>query len=368
MMEIISNQLSNGYFDEYIKNFFNIRALSESKTIYDFFIGDKQLLNKKAKNQLISQMKKVDGNLLLQSLNPDIYDDLVFVWLDKGFLKIEGAHLIDKEITVHGIFLDKSFCKQIKLLIEQFLKPLEQEEDLNVSVYILGKSISGLEISELGEGGLPLIRGNYTKDVLSEADNIIDNITKSNPDGRLAIIKGPPGGGKTHLIRGIMNEAPDAKFLTIPPHMMNSIADPAIITALMDRQIKGEDPLVIILEDADECLVKRSGNNMSAISSLLNISDGIIGSVLDIKVIATTNVKNLDIDDAIQRPGRLISNFEISDLPFNHACKIVKRILQDNGFKPAIKKDVLEKKFSAPIYLANIYKVAKDFIKQYQKS
>ncbi len=48
---------------------------------------------------------------------------------------------------------------------------------------------------------------------------------------------------------------------------------------------------MLIVEDADECLVQRGSDNMSTIASVLNISDGILGSILDVRVLATTNAE-----------------------------------------------------------------------------
>jgi hypothetical protein len=54
-------------------------------------------------------------------------------------------------------------------------------------------------------------------------------------------------------------------------------------------------PILFIIEDADDCLVPRGSGNVSTISSLLNYTDGIFGSMLDLRIIATTNAEKMEI-------------------------------------------------------------------------
>jgi SpoVK/Ycf46/Vps4 family AAA+-type ATPase len=92
---------------------------------------------------------------------------------------------------------------------------------------------------------------------------------------------------------------------------------------------------VLILEDADECLVARGSEVGSPVTSLLNITDGILGSVLDIRVIATTNAKHTDFDKAITRSGRLSQHINIGSLCGGQAEDIYKRLVgkSSNFFK-----------------------------------
>jgi ATP-dependent 26S proteasome regulatory subunit len=82
----------------------------------------------------------------------------------------------------------------------------------------------------------------------------------------------------------------------------------------------------LIIEDADNMLVNRKRGDLVALSDLLNIGDGLIGSMLNLRVIATTNSKIADLDEAIKRPGRLCTHMHFDALPSEQADLIYKRL------------------------------------------
>jgi ATP-dependent 26S proteasome regulatory subunit len=85
-------------------------------------------------------------------------------------------------------------------------------------------------------------------------------------------------------------------------------------------------PILFIIEDADHCLVPRDDGNISTISSLLNYTDGIFGSMLDLRIIATTNAEHMDFDKALLRPGRLCRHVVVEPLSPEKAQQVYKRL------------------------------------------
>ena len=53
------------------------------------------------------------------------------------------------------------------------------------------------------------------------------------------------------------------------------------------------------MEDADATLATRQIDNVGRLSDLLNMSDGILGEMADLRIIATTNAKSTEIDEAV---------------------------------------------------------------------
>ncbi len=66
---------------------------------------------------------------------------------------------------------------------------------------------------------------------------------------------------------------------------------------------------IIIIEDAESVLCNRNKHAKSVVSNLLNITDGILGNILNICIICTFNVDISAIEPAFLRPGRLLAKY-----------------------------------------------------------
>jgi ATPase family associated with various cellular activities (AAA) len=72
---------------------------------------------------------------------------------------------------------------------------------------------------------------------------------------------------------------------------------------------------VIVMEDAERLLWRRDGDNREAVSSLLNVADGLMGRMLRLHIICSVNARMEDLDSAILRPGRLMNHRRCKLLP-----------------------------------------------------
>lgn len=212
------------------------------------------------------------------------------------------------------------------------------------TVFALAQSHGGVHLTALGKVNEPLIRGNYKSEVVEGFDFIVEDFQAADPHGRLVIINGPPGTGKTFLIKGLVSELKDSTIVIIPPDMVSQIDGPMLIPTLISHKKYNASSIVLLIEDADACLAPRASDNISAIRSLLNCADGLLGSLLDIRVVATTNQKKVDFDDALVRPGRLSRFITIDELDTEKANQVYFRL---TGF------DV--KKYTVPTILAQVY-------------
>ena len=116
-------------------------------------------------------------------------------------------------------------------------------------------------------------------------------------------------------------------FVLISPEMVIDLAGPELLPLLMNSTRGNNWPNHLAMEDADKCLVARATENMSSIQSLLNLGDGILGSMLDIRIIATTNADELKMETAILRPGRLSKMMEVGSLDITTARGVFQRLL-----------------------------------------
>jgi hypothetical protein len=232
------------------------------------------------------------------------------------------------------------------------------------SVFALLTSDSGPYFSPIGIAGEKLERGNYSEEVIKGYDRIVTDLNSNKPAGRIGILMGTPGSGKSFLIRGLLDEVTNANFVIVQPNMVSQLAEPSIINALIELHQDGEAPIVFIIEDADEVLSNRSASNMSAISSTLNLSDGLLGKLLDIRMIATTNADRQDIDSAIKRPGRLSAFVEVGELSEKQACEVFLRLTGKEAYKASYHPHSLnslhkESQFHGGATLAEVYSAAR---------
>jgi hypothetical protein len=79
---------------------------------------------------------------------------------------------------------------------------------------------------------------------------------------------------------------------------------------------------VVVLEDAEELLMQRSGDNRNKVASLLNIAEGLLGDLLQMHLLCTVNCAIDKLDPAIIRPGRLVACREFKRLDNEHAHRL----------------------------------------------
>lgn len=216
-------------------------------------------------------------------------------------------------------------------------------------VYVLVQTRNGLEVQELGTVPTRFVPENYEESVRTDFELISTELKTETPTGRLAIVEGPPGSGKSFLIKGLIEAVEGAIFVLLPAALTAQLGDPGLLPALMGLKSGSELPIVLILEDADAALAKRLSDNMSMVSALLNFTDGIYGEMLDIRVVASSNTKKFEIDEALVRDGRLICHTHVGQPDRATRESILRRITKNPD--AALPDDALS--------LASVYRAAR---------
>lgn len=278
----------------------------------------------KAFDQLIQKLNALGGREVYEN-NFSSGEDHLFVW--KNAI-VEVSSSKTKLVTINCLSANKEVTDACKEVATLFSAPTKRGY-----VFAITRASNGLHLTRIGYAGTAVEKNNYSVDVVNDYDYIIEDLKAPDPAGRIVILDGPPGTGKTYLIRGILMDVPNAMFVIVPPNMVSSMGGPELLPLLLKtREDYGKrGPTILILEDADQCLAPRHETDISSISTILNLGDGIFGSLFDIRIIATTNAKATDLDRAIVRKGRLSKRINIGFLPYKDANVILKRIVKDDS-------------------------------------
>lgn len=142
------------------------------------------------------------------------------------------------------------------------------------------------------------------KDVIEYIDDYLDS------EASVLILFGPPGTGKTTLIKNLIHRSGGDAKVTYDEKVMN---DDGLFAGFIES-----DARFLIMEDADAFLAARKDGN-TMMHRFLNVSDGLI-SVRGKKLVFSTNLPSInDIDEALLRPGRCYDIVEFRSLTRDEA-------------------------------------------------
>lgn len=197
------------------------------------------------------------------------------------------------------------------------------KKDMKGKIHLLKSTSYGFE-TEAFELNKPTIdlELNYGTDFSKLHKNIVDTIRGVNDNNaKLVLLHGLPGTGKTTYLKYLAHEL-GKKVLFLPPVMAESIVNPDFVPFLMENK-----DCVLIIEDAEKVIGDRTNSGSSVgVSNLLNLSDGILGDILNIYVIATFNMDKEKIDSALLRKGRLIAEHKFGKLTFEDTQTLLKKL------------------------------------------
>jgi len=260
--------------------------------------------------------------ILIKSDNEDDIDFTTAAEL-LSFVKEEGEHvdLCNKAVWVYVYYSPKTdvgwiteFFKKLEIIALTNFKVKVKKNSINFLCHDHTFRLKNLKIKRKMSGDLAL---NYGEDFVKIHDHLFKFL--ESDDTGLAILYGMGGTGKTFYLRyllSIMNK----KVIYIPPNMVGKIADPDFLSFILTQ-----NDFVLIIEDAEEVITNRKDSiNPTAVSNLLNLSDGILGECIKVKILVTFNCEISEIDRALLRKGRLKLQYEFKKLEAAQANKLFK--------------------------------------------
>ncbi len=172
------------------------------------------------------------------------------------------------------------------------------------------------------------VRSGYPARVRDAVEVLLDVRAGERP-GRLLLVHGPPGTGKTSLLRTLARHwrAWCQVDCVLDPEVLFS--SPAYLMQVALGADPDEDPdddgddgpataerwRLLVLEDCDELIRAEAKSDAGqALSRLLNLTDGLLGQGRKVMVAVTTNEPLAVLHPAVTRPGRCLAQLEVGPL------------------------------------------------------
>jgi hypothetical protein len=277
----------------------------------------------------LSFMNEVEGEKAYASFTEKFGEQILDTHQYRWYKRKTKKYQFDRTVIVLGscclIELDEDHAQilhdgkqpvlvgEITALLSRF-KKRQRRQPLEINLIVESSGALYLKPMEIRRTRLDLDL--FYEDDFKEVDECIRKRLNQEKDKGIVLLHGLPGTGKTTYLRYLIGKI-KKKVLFLSPAVAGNLMNPDFIELIMDNP-----NTVIIIEDAENIIIDRKHSPGSAVSNLLNISDGLLADFLNVQLICTFNSSLAMIDPALLRKGRLIAKYEFGKLGVTRAQRL----------------------------------------------
>lgn len=209
----------------------------------------------------------------------------------------------------------------VKSIVNKILEvtPLQEEISKTATIDLVAYDDSYYTINSKIKRTEINLDNNYNDDFKDTYRQTIKFLNER--ESGLVLWYGEKGSGKTSAIRHLLSHT-DKKYLLVTNAVAAHMGEPEFISFMMENKDS-----IFILEDCEQVLMAREENRFGgAIANILNMSDGLMSDIFNIKFICTFNTDIENIDEALLRPGRCFVNYEFKPLCKEKTANLLKSL------------------------------------------
>jgi len=304
--------------------------INANAAIEDYFIDERSYyLQRFNKLPNVIYIGSVDGEKIFQALQRTMQNDIVNIlerkWFhhkkkklmfDRVVLELKDQIVIKLNENYAFILHDNMATAHLNTLQSLIIKHKRRQRKDPKEINLIVKGQNGLELKSMEIKKSKLNTDLFYNDDFVATDRIIQSRLKNKNDKGIVLLHGLPGTGKTTYLRHLVGKL-NKRILFLSPSIAGDLMSPELIELLIDNPNS-----ILIVEDAENIIMDRRYNSSSSVSTLLNISDGLLSDFLNVQLICTFNSELTHIDDALMRKGRLIARYEFGKLSIEKAKRL----------------------------------------------